>query len=267
MLSQKQQENKTISIWTIIFGVMAILTMVGAAFNMDNKYKFLILSFTCAVFFMIAMYFAEFFEDRRRYKGFKVALHECRKIFSMAKTNIYIVSGEGNSEFFEGIKKTLEMNANKGIDIRLVFGPNLDICSTTVLELAKDKKIKLKRLNKRVNGEHFKIMDDEYLYIADPHFQLEQEKSGYVQHSMIKTSKYNGKFRKLWEKAEDFNIVEIVKTAKPIEVEVTDEGKWGLNAGFIKKDADGKPIFANDKDIEKLREKLKIYGGDKDAVM
>jgi len=182
-------------------------------------------------------------------------------------------TGEGNYRFYENpkIKSALVSGVHKQVETRILFGPYFDIDSTTLLTLARDKQIMMRRVSKR-KDIHCKIVDNEYVNIADIHNPMEIERSGCVERSVSGASKYKEMFEKWWQEAEDFDIVkELQKDEEELKrlilsKEDVDEERKGRNKerefGFIKgvkeDDETVRPIPVDIEDIKRLKRDLKI---------
>lgn len=190
------------------------------------------------------------------------AIRSCANILSKAEKYIYFVSGEINADFYENdeIKNVLENKLlskdYKNIDIKMVFGPNIDIRSTTILKLAMLGELKIRRLNKR-HENHFKIIDDQHVYFADYHEPLSLERTGSIYHDKKVALKKKEEFNNLWENAEEFDIRSILNNLTPVKEINGKEGKWGIDNGFITKDSiDDNYKIATTIDIINLKTKL-----------
>ena len=224
-----------------------------------------------ALLFFFGMRFAGFFEDKVYFYNDKDAINLCAKVFNFAKEEICSVTGEGNSLFYENpkIKSAISRKSDKHVHIRILFGPYLDIKSINLFELARKKKITMRRMSKR-EMYHYKIIDEEYVDIADIHDPLVLERSGYVEHSASEALKYKERFEKLWEKAEEFDIIkELKKEIKELKKEDVEEESKGQNKernfGFIKgvPGENGKiiPTPASIDEIKELKKQILEYCG------
>ncbi len=269
MLTNKWDKYISIVISLIFFILAVVLFLVGTwTLPLESITGVSVIS---AFLFFFGMYFAGFFNDTAYFYNDKYAIKLCAKVFNFANDEICAVTGEGNSTFYENpaIKSSLLRGADRHVDTRILFGPYFDIKSITLLKLARDKKITIRRVLRR-KDIHCKIVDNEYVDIADMHNPMEVERSGRVERSVTEASKHKEMFEKWWEEAEEFDIfTELQNYEKELEKLIppkndVDEEHKGQNKerkfGFIKgeKEDYGKirPVPVNIKDLKILRNNI-----------
>lgn len=213
--------------------------------SFDSPGFFIGVSLITTTLVVIAMHLDGYFEDKFEYHNSNQAKVLCAEITSKAKKEVIALGGECNSEFYDendSMISSLQQNAEKGIHTRFLFGPNFDINSLTLLKLARENKIKMRRLKRRWKGEHFKIADIEFLYVGNPHEMLDIERTGYIMRSPRNALKKKILFEEEWKKSEKFDVDEMVLKATEFPEKYLEpgwlknyDGEWGKTAGFIKK--------------------------------
>ena len=213
------------------------------------------------------MFRSGYFEDKVKYNTITEAKRLCSKVISKANEEFIVLGGECNSEFYENgsIPHAINKMVEKEIQPRFLFGPNFDIESFDLLKLSDKGKLKMKRLKRKYIGEHFKVADSKFIYIANPHGSLGEDRKGYILSSSKIALEKKMKFEELWRKADDFDVRSMVLKASefPDDYLTTawlekNEAEWGKTSGFIKKIEKEKIRSANMEEINSLKEKLGI---------
>lgn len=214
------------------------------------------------------MFRTGYFEDKIKYNDPIEAKILCSEVISKAKVEFVALGGECNSEFYDNnrILQSINRMTEKKIQARFLFGPNFDIKSYDLLKLAKEDKIKMRRLKRKCMGDHFKISDSKFIYVAKPHSQLGDDREGYISSSSHNAFKLKKKFEDLWENAEDFNVINMVREASVFPNKYLEDdwlekndAKWVENSGFIVKESGTEKVrSANTEEISTLKKKLGI---------
>ncbi|NCN64546.1 MAG: hypothetical protein GW779_04635 [Candidatus Altiarchaeum hamiconexum] len=233
-----------------LFFLIVLVGYVGVSKTKDANIIFSLL-FLCAVIFIMVLEFS-LFRDRKKFESLEEDVEICNKyILSNDKKDICILSGEAYSGFYEEMKENIENIIENNGKIRFLCGPEFDINSITLLELAKEKKIEIRLLKKR-EERHFKVADDKYFCISDPHGSGSDKRSGWIEHSPFRAIKYKTKFENLWKKANVFDVENVLKDEKSFQKE---------SLGKFVKFEKGEKKYANEEDIKNLKIKLSIKNG------
>ncbi len=204
----------------------------------------IIFAFIMSAVLMMAMYRFGYLEDKIRYNNPVQAKGLCSKVISKVEKDFLSLGGECNSEFYENpeIVSNINKMAENNVNIRFLFGPNFDIESIDLLRLRLANKIKMRRLKKRYIGDHFKIADAKFVYVAKEHDALDEDRKGYILSSFRDASEKKILFEKLWRDAEEVDVEKMVCNASQFPDEFLKdewirehEAKWGTQSGFIKK--------------------------------
>jgi len=216
----------------------------------------------------VAMYYFGYFEDKISYHNNSTqAKRLCSNVFSRVEKEFFSLGGEFNSAFYNNVEIRSNLNniIQKGVVPRLLFGPNFDIESVDLLKLKLGNKIQIRRLKKKQMGDHFKVADSKFVYVAKPHVSLGDDKSGFILSSIRDASKKKILFETLWESAEEFDVVDKVRSASVFQPSFLEPkwleknpAEWGIQSGFIKMGEDSKARPANAEEIISLKEKLGI---------
>lgn len=219
---------------------------------------------------VIALHLGGYVNDIKEYHNPEDAKRLYADIMSRAKHDLLILGGECSSDFYLDPDITNEINIldSKKIPSSILFGPNYDIKSVQWLDYARRHPdlIKIRRMKRRFNGEHFKIVDNTLLYIAFPHDSMAPDREGYVEKSQSTAIKKKRLFDELWQSAESFDVEKEICRAKPFEKKYLDEKwmadhdcEWGEHSGFIIRDEKTpEPRPATTEEITSLKRTLGI---------
>lgn len=178
-------------------------------------------------------------------------------IFNFAR-HIKILAGELCSKYYNDplVLENLETAAKKGARIDIAFGPALHIDDANIINLAKKyPSIHLFKLDKR-RKRHFKLIDEKYLFVDDPHEIDAPKRRGFLYKGYEKTSLTRvaeNSFDELIAKSEEINKDRVID-------QFGDSFKKGEEYyGFVKlKRVDGKDtiVSASPEEIKSLRIKV-----------
>jgi len=96
-----------------------------------------------------------------------------RWLIKQAEKEILIRAGELNSKYYEGLVDSLKKACERGVTIKILFGPYLDVMSRKLIKFMDEYKDKvIVKWDSKREMPHFTVVDSEYLRLEKDHGQL-----------------------------------------------------------------------------------------------
>jgi len=132
------------------------------------------------------------------------AINMSKKLFDKAEHSIKIVSGSLDHSFYESflIVDALKRASDRGVEVEIVCGPDVDGETSQLFDLADAGKIKLYQLDRRPSV-HFIVVDGKHVRIEEYHTPFQPERRAYIMFDTISLGKrLNVEFAKMRDKLE-----------------------------------------------------------------
>jgi len=137
-------------------------------------------------------------------KGKEKCIIQSEKLFSRARSSIRIVSGILNHDFYDDdrIIGALEKAVDRKVSVEIISGPEIDEKSKRILDLNKQGKIKILKLQ-NTPELHYSIIDEKHARLENFHSTYDEESLATIEWWTIGTAvKLMGKYKKLRQQAE-----------------------------------------------------------------